>query len=131
MIDPSKRELIDAIKLIKQMATTIALKDKTNVFIYFAGHGITINGNLHIVLPNTPQEEYIDLDHFCRLIAVQKNINLISFFDCGRKISKTLTNSENDDKKVPDILGHRHILYARPEGGKSLSSDDKLSPATK
>jgi hypothetical protein len=44
------------------------------VFVFYSGHGITMNGFLRIVMPHMPEIDYVNIDKFCFECMKYKNV---------------------------------------------------------
>ena len=85
----SREELSAKLDEVRTKCTNSVSVGPTNIFIYYTGNGVAVNGYLSIPFPGAPLDDAICIEDFKKEIASWKNNSVMSFMDCSRGLVKT------------------------------------------
>ena len=62
-------------------------KERTNIFIYYAGHGgLKLNGFMHAVLNDVTAQKLFNFEKFIRILGMNEGAYVVALLDCCRSL---------------------------------------------
>ena len=103
-------------------------REKTLVFLYYAGHGgLKLKGSMHAVLNDVTFKKLFPLERFIRKIGSTEGAHVVALFDCCRSLFTTdmMRGIENEEGKSDESGPYRNIFLTYgcpPEKGVDANS---------